>query len=168
MRWLPCNPAIGGLSALRVVQNEFLIGIWREAHCSLGPPRTAAFIASGHSTFAARMSGFGRQPPKFLTCHREVAFSESCHLFSSLTETDFSPMPLSAPGSPAERTSTSSRPAEISFVHRTVPWHSSPRWAALKFTDQAAFEAYSDAPEHQALLSWLVPLIEAIENDFTV
>ena len=38
----------------------------------------------------------------------------------------------------------------------------------MKFTDQAAFEAYSDAPEHQALLRWLVPLIEAIEIDFTV
>jgi hypothetical protein len=38
----------------------------------------------------------------------------------------------------------------------------------MKFTDQAAFEAYSDAPEHHALLSWLVPLIEAIEIDFTV
>ncbi|EZP74260.1 Stress responsive A/B Barrel Domain protein [Sphingomonas paucimobilis] len=38
----------------------------------------------------------------------------------------------------------------------------------MKFTDQAAFEAYNDAPQHQALLGWLVPLIEAVEIDFTV
>lgn len=36
----------------------------------------------------------------------------------------------------------------------------------MKFADQAAFEAYGPHPAHQALLSWLMPLIEPVEIDF--
>jgi hypothetical protein len=36
----------------------------------------------------------------------------------------------------------------------------------MKFPDKAALEAYNVHPAHQALLKWLVPLIEAIEVDF--
>ena len=35
----------------------------------------------------------------------------------------------------------------------------------MRFSDQAALEAYVQHPSHQALLAWLVPLIEAIELD---
>jgi hypothetical protein len=35
-----------------------------------------------------------------------------------------------------------------------------------KFTDKAAFHAYVEHPQHQALLSWLVPLIDPVELDF--
>ena len=38
----------------------------------------------------------------------------------------------------------------------------------MKFTDAAALDAYNIHPVHQALLKWLVPLIEAIEVDFPV
>ncbi|HVO58700.1 MAG TPA: Dabb family protein [Dongiaceae bacterium] len=38
----------------------------------------------------------------------------------------------------------------------------------MKFADQAAFEAYNAHPAHQALLVWLLPLIEPIEVDFAV
>ena len=37
---------------------------------------------------------------------------------------------------------------------------------AMKFQDQAAFEAYNVHPVHQDLLGWLSPLIDAIEVDF--
>jgi len=37
---------------------------------------------------------------------------------------------------------------------------------AMKFADQAALEAYNTHPVHQALLKWLLPLIDAIEVDF--
>ena len=36
----------------------------------------------------------------------------------------------------------------------------------MKFADQAALESYNSHPVHQALLQWLVPLIDAIEVDF--
>ena len=36
----------------------------------------------------------------------------------------------------------------------------------MKFADAAALEAYNVHPAHQALLKWLVPLIDAIEVDF--
>ncbi len=36
----------------------------------------------------------------------------------------------------------------------------------MKFPDKATFEAYNIHPEHQKLLTWLVPLIEAVEVDF--
>ena len=36
----------------------------------------------------------------------------------------------------------------------------------MKFSDRAAFEAYNGHPNHQELLSWLRPLIDAIEVDF--
>jgi hypothetical protein len=36
----------------------------------------------------------------------------------------------------------------------------------MKFADQAALDAYNTHPVHQALLKWLVPLIDAIEVDF--
>ena len=36
----------------------------------------------------------------------------------------------------------------------------------MKFLDQASHEAYGGHPAHQALLSWLMPLIEPIEVDF--
>ncbi len=35
----------------------------------------------------------------------------------------------------------------------------------MEFSDQASFEAYTVHPAHMALLSWLVPLIDAIELD---
>jgi antibiotic biosynthesis monooxygenase (ABM) superfamily enzyme len=35
----------------------------------------------------------------------------------------------------------------------------------MRFTDQAALDAYVRHPAHQALLVWLVPLIDAIELD---
>lgn len=34
------------------------------------------------------------------------------------------------------------------------------------FTDKAAFHAYEVHPQHQALLEWLVPLIDPVELDF--
>jgi hypothetical protein len=37
----------------------------------------------------------------------------------------------------------------------------------MHFPDQAAYASYSDHPAHQALLTWLLPLIEPIEFDFT-
>lgn len=36
----------------------------------------------------------------------------------------------------------------------------------MRFTGKAAFEAYVVHPQHQALLKWLVPLIEPVELDF--
>lgn len=38
----------------------------------------------------------------------------------------------------------------------------------MRFVDEAAYAAYVDHPLHQALLTWLVPLIEAVEVDFIV
>ncbi len=38
----------------------------------------------------------------------------------------------------------------------------------MKFADKAACEAYGAHPVHQELLSWLMPLIDPIEVDFTV
>ena len=35
----------------------------------------------------------------------------------------------------------------------------------MQFKDKAALEAYVQHPAHQALLAWLVPLIDAIELD---
>ena len=35
----------------------------------------------------------------------------------------------------------------------------------MQFKDQAALDAYVQHPSHQALLQWLVPLIDAIELD---
>lgn len=37
----------------------------------------------------------------------------------------------------------------------------------MQFTEKAAFEAYVGHPMHVELLEWLVPLIEAVELDFT-
>lgn len=39
---------------------------------------------------------------------------------------------------------------------------------AMKFADKAALDAYGPHPEHQALVSWLMPLIDPIEVDFPV
>jgi len=36
----------------------------------------------------------------------------------------------------------------------------------MKFADAATYRAYEEHPAHQALLRWLVPLIEAVEVDF--
>ena len=36
----------------------------------------------------------------------------------------------------------------------------------MNFADQASLEAYNAHPVHQALLKWLLPLIDAIEMDF--
>jgi Stress responsive A/B Barrel Domain len=36
----------------------------------------------------------------------------------------------------------------------------------MKFTDKAAADAYTVHPTHQALLEWLVPLIDPVELDF--
>jgi hypothetical protein len=38
----------------------------------------------------------------------------------------------------------------------------------MKFPDKATMEAYNAHPVHQALLEWLLPLIDAIEVDFPV
>jgi hypothetical protein len=38
----------------------------------------------------------------------------------------------------------------------------------MKFSDKASLDAYSPHPVHQNLVSWLTPLIEAIEVDFEV
>jgi hypothetical protein len=38
----------------------------------------------------------------------------------------------------------------------------------MKFADKAACDAYGAHPVHQKLLTWLMPLIEPIEVDFTV
>ncbi|WP_421878852.1 Dabb family protein [Novosphingobium sp.] len=38
--------------------------------------------------------------------------------------------------------------------------------AAMLFTDRAAYDAYVVHPDHQALLGWLVPLIDPLEIDF--
>jgi hypothetical protein len=38
----------------------------------------------------------------------------------------------------------------------------------MKFADGAALDAYGPHPAHQALLSWLNPLIEPLEVDFSV
>jgi hypothetical protein len=35
----------------------------------------------------------------------------------------------------------------------------------MQFKDKASYDAYSSHPAHQALLTWLVPLIDAIELD---
>jgi hypothetical protein len=35
----------------------------------------------------------------------------------------------------------------------------------MHFSNKAALEAYVKHPAHQALLKWLVPLIEAVELD---
>jgi hypothetical protein len=36
----------------------------------------------------------------------------------------------------------------------------------MKFDSRSALEAYGSHPVHQALLDWLVPLVEPIEVDF--
>jgi hypothetical protein len=36
----------------------------------------------------------------------------------------------------------------------------------MRFTDKAAVDAYTVHPQHEALLKWLLPLIEAVELDF--
>lgn len=36
----------------------------------------------------------------------------------------------------------------------------------MKFSDRAALDAYGAHPVHQALLAWLMPLIEPVEVDF--
>jgi hypothetical protein len=36
----------------------------------------------------------------------------------------------------------------------------------MRFTDKAAADAYTTHPMHQALLKWLVPLIDPVELDF--
>ena len=35
----------------------------------------------------------------------------------------------------------------------------------MEFADQASFNAYSGHPAHQALLTWLLPLIDPVELD---
>jgi hypothetical protein len=37
----------------------------------------------------------------------------------------------------------------------------------MKFPDKSALEAYNAHPVHQELLNWLLPLIDAVEVDFT-
>jgi antibiotic biosynthesis monooxygenase (ABM) superfamily enzyme len=37
----------------------------------------------------------------------------------------------------------------------------------MRFKDQASLDAYVQHPSHQALLAWLVPLIDAIELDLS-
>jgi Stress responsive A/B Barrel Domain len=38
----------------------------------------------------------------------------------------------------------------------------------MKFESQATLESYDGHPVHQALLKWIVPLIDPIEVDFHV
>jgi Stress responsive A/B Barrel Domain len=40
--------------------------------------------------------------------------------------------------------------------------------AVMKFTDRAALDAYMIHPIHQQLLSWLAPLVDAVDLDFEV
>lgn len=35
----------------------------------------------------------------------------------------------------------------------------------MEFADQASFNAYSGHPAHQALLTWLLPLVDPVELD---
>jgi len=57
------------------------------------------------------------------------------------------------------------------LIETTVGTNLSPRnqgytfGGVMKFPDQAAFEAYNAHPLHQALLEWLIPLIEPLELD---
>ena len=37
----------------------------------------------------------------------------------------------------------------------------------MKFSDRASLDAYGPHPVHQELLSWLMPLIDPLEIDFT-
>jgi hypothetical protein len=37
----------------------------------------------------------------------------------------------------------------------------------MHFDDEAAYKAYAVHPAHEKLLQWLVPLIDAVECDFT-
>jgi hypothetical protein len=38
----------------------------------------------------------------------------------------------------------------------------------MRFADRASLEAYGGHPEHQKLVSWLMPLIDPIEVDFQI
>ena len=72
--------------------------------------------------------------------------------------------------------------AEIRNLKNEIPlvlesWvgmNASPRGAGyelggiMKFADRAACDAYGAHPMHQKLLSWLLPLVEPIEVDFSV
>jgi hypothetical protein len=58
------------------------------------------------------------------------------------------------------------------LVETVVGMNISPRGSGyelggvMKFADKASLDSYGAHPEHQKLLSWLVPLIEPIEVDF--
>jgi hypothetical protein len=72
--------------------------------------------------------------------------------------------------------------AEIGALHTQIPSiletqvgvNFSPRsrgyefGAVMKFSNRAALDAYLDHPVHQQLLSWLAPLVDAIDLDFEV
>jgi antibiotic biosynthesis monooxygenase (ABM) superfamily enzyme len=69
---------------------------------------------------------------------------------------------------------------EINALQRQIPglletavgFNTSPRaqgyefGGVMKFPDRATFETYNEHPVHQALLEWLLPLIDPIEVDF--
>ncbi len=40
--------------------------------------------------------------------------------------------------------------------------------AVMKFTDEAALDAYITHPVHQQLLAWLLPLVEGTDIDFVI
>ncbi len=40
--------------------------------------------------------------------------------------------------------------------------------AMMRFTDQAALDAYQQSAPHRTLLEWMVPLVEAIDIDLDV
>ena len=58
------------------------------------------------------------------------------------------------------------------LLEATVGKNDSPRGqgfeigGVMKFPDKPALEAYNTHPVHQALLKWLLPLIDPIEVDF--
>jgi hypothetical protein len=58
------------------------------------------------------------------------------------------------------------------ILDSAVGFNTSPRGqgydfgGVMKFSDRAAYDAYSAHPVHQQLLTWLLPLIDPMELDF--
>ena len=54
----------------------------------------------------------------------------------------------------------------IRYLLDTQPDLTGAEILGLTFTDKAAADAYTTHPMHQALLKWLLPLIDPVELDF--
>jgi hypothetical protein len=58
------------------------------------------------------------------------------------------------------------------ILDSAVGFNTSPRGQSyefggvMKFSDRTAYDAYNAHPAHQQLLTWLLPLIDAMEVDF--